>query len=208
MEVKIMNFWRKSTKVFALFSLLFLNSILINAQTVYELPSGTKIRVQMDNEINSKVSSVDDTFTMKISEPLKIRETVVLPIGTVVEGRVTEVRRASIGRKNGSLTVSIETLKLLSGEKREIKGVLVNRLTADESMPAASILTVAGGTALGAIFGSVSKAENGALLGAAIGTGAGAGVAFLRKGKDVRIKADEIFEIELTRNVTLPAQDY
>jgi hypothetical protein len=203
-----MNFWRKSTKVFALFSLLFLNSIFINAQTVYELPSGTKIRVQMDNEINSKVSSVNDTFTMKISEPLKIRETVVLPIGTVVEGRVTEVRRASIGRKNGSLTVSIETLRLLSGEKREIKGVLVNRLTADESLPAASILTVAGGTALGAIFGGVSKAENGALVGAAIGTGAGAGVAFLRKGKDVRIKADEIFEIELTRNVTLPAQDY
>lgn len=203
-----MNFWRKATKVFALFSLLFLNSIFINAQTVYDVPSGTKIRVQMDNEINSKVSSVNDTFTMKISEPLKIRDTVVLPIGTVVEGRVTEVRRASIGRKNGSLTVSIETLRLLSGEKREIKGVLVNQLTADESFPAASILTVAGGTALGAIFGGVSKAENGALVGAAIGTGAGAGVAFLRKGKDVRIKADEIFEIELTRNVTLPAQDY
>jgi hypothetical protein len=207
MEVKIMNFWRKSTKVFALFSLFFLNFISINAQTVYELPSGTKIRVQMDNEINSKVSSVNDTFTMKISEPLKVRETVVLPIGTVIEGRVTQVRRASIGRKNGSLSLAFEILRLAGGERREIKGVLVNQLTV-ESSPAASILTVAGGTALGAVFGGVSKAENGALLGAAIGTGAGAGVAFLRKGKDVRIKADEEFEIELTRNVTLPARDY
>lgn len=202
-----MNFWRKSTKIFALFSLLFLNSIFINAQTVYELPPGTKIRVQMDNEINSKISSVNDTFTMKISEPLKVRETVVLPIGTIIEGRVTEVRRASIGRKNGSLSVSFEMLRLAGGEKREIKGVLVNQLKA-ESSPAANVLTVAGGTALGAIFGSVSKAENGALLGAVIGTGAGAGAAFLRKGKDVRIKADEEFEIELTRNVTLPVQDY
>jgi hypothetical protein len=207
MEVKIMNFWRKSTKVFALFSLFFLNFISINAQTVYELPSGTKIRVQMDNEVNSKVSSVNDTFTMKISEPLKVRETVVLPIGTIIEGRVTQVRRASIGRKNGSLSLSFEMLRLAGGEKREIKGVLVNQLTV-ESSPAATILTVAGGTALGAVFGSVSKAENGALLGAAIGTGAGAGVAFLRKGKDVRIRADEEFEIELTTNVTLPARDY
>jgi hypothetical protein len=207
MEVKIMNFWRKSTKVFALFSLFFLNSIFINAQTVYELPSGTKIRVQMDNEVNSKVSSVNDTFTMKISEPLKVRETVVLPIGTIIEGRVTEVRRASMGRKNGSLSLSFEVLRLASGEKREIKGVLVNQLTA-ESSQAANILTVAGGTALGAVFGGVSKAENGVLLGAAIGTGAGAGVAFLRKGKDVRIKAEEEFEIELTRNVTLPVRDY
>lgn len=202
-----MNFWFKATKVFALFFLFFLNTISSNAQSVYELPAGTKIRVQMDNEINSKVSSVNDTFTMKISEPVKVRETVVLPIGTIIEGRVTEVKRAAIGRKNGHLQLSFETLRLVGGEKREIKGVLVNQLTA-ESSQAASILTVAGGTALGAIFGVVSKAENGALIGAGIGTGVGAGAAFLRKGKDVRIKADEKFEIELTRNVILPVQDY
>ncbi len=202
-----MNFWFKTTKVFALFSLFFLNSIFINAQSVYELPAGTKIRVRMDNEINSKVSSAGDTFTMKISEPVSIRGTVVLPIGTVIEGRVTGVKRAAIGRKNGRLTLSFEMLRLAGGEKREINGVLVNQL-AVKSSQAAGVLTVAGGTALGAIFGTVSKSNNGALIGAAIGTGAGAGVAFLRKGKDVRIKADEEFEIELTRKVVLPVQDY
>ena len=207
MEVVIMNFWRKSTKIFAFFSLFFVNSILINAQSVYELPAGTKIRIQMDNEINSKVSSAGDTFTTTISEPVKVRETVVLPIGTVIEGRVTAVKRAAIGRKNGSLTVAFETLRMTTGEKREIKGVLVNQLNA-ESSAAASVLTVAGGTAVGVIFGTVSKTNNGALIGAAIGTGAGAGIAFLQKGKDVRLKADQIFEIELTSNVSLPAQDY
>lgn len=202
-----MNFWFKPTKVFALFSLFFLNSIFINAQSVYELPAGTKIRVRMDNEINSKVSSAGDTFTMKISEPVSIRGTVVLPIGTVIEGRVTGVKRAAIGRKNGRLTLSFEMLRLAGGEKREINGVLVNQ-PAVKSSQAASVLTVAGGTALGAVFGTVSKSNNGALIGAAIGTGAGAGVAFLRKGKDVQIKADEEFEIELTRKVVLPVQDY
>ncbi|MGC2239069.1 MAG: hypothetical protein WA584_23140 [Pyrinomonadaceae bacterium] len=202
-----MNFWFKPTKIFALFSLFFLNSIFINAQSVYELPAGTKIRVRMDNEINSKVSSVNDTFTMKISEPVSIRGTVVLPIGTVIEGRVTGVKRAAIGRKNGRLTLSFEMLRLAGGEKREINGVLVNQL-AVKSSQAASVLTIAGGTALGAVFGTVSKSSNGALIGAAIGTGAGAGVAFLRKGKEVRIKADEEFEIELTRKVVLPVQDY
>jgi hypothetical protein len=207
MEVKIMDFWRKATKIFALFSLLFVNSILIKAQTVYELPAGTKIRIQMDNEINSKVSSAGDTFTATISEPVKVRGAVVLPIGTIIEGRVTKVKRASIGRKNGSLNVSFETLRMTTGEKREIKGVLVNQLKA-ESSQTEGFLTVAGGTALGAIFGTVSKAESGALIGAAIGTGAGAGIAFLRKGKNVRIKAAEEFEIELTSNVVLPARDY
>lgn len=198
---------RKTTKIFALFFLFFVNSIFIKAQSVYELPSGTKIRVQMDNEISSKVSNVNDTFTTTISEAVKIRETIVLPVGTVIEGRVTGAKRASSGSKNGSLIVAFETLRFTSGEKRDIKGVLVNPLTAGSSQTA-NVLTVAGGAAVGAILGGAAKSGNGALIGGAIGTGAGAGVAFLRKGKDVRIKNDEEFEIELTRNVILPVRDY
>jgi hypothetical protein len=198
---------RTATKIFALFFLVFLNSILINAQSIYELPPGTKIRVQMDNEISSKVSGAGDTFTTTISEPVKVRETVVLPIGTVIEGRVTKAKRASLGKKNGSLIVSFETLRFATGEKREINGVLVNPLIA-ESSQIASVLTIAGGTALGAIFGGAAKSGSGAAIGAAIGTGAGLGAVFLKKGKDVSIKNDEEFEIELTKTVILPVRDY
>ena len=70
------------------------------------------------------------------------------------------------------------------------------------------VLTILGGTALGGILGSVSNKDNGALIGAGIGAGAGTGVAFLIKGKDVKIKSDAKFEIELTKEVTLPVQDY
>jgi hypothetical protein len=211
MEVKVMNFRRKATKVFAVSFLFFANSISANAQTesasANELQAGTKIRVRMDNEINSKVSSADDTFTVTITEPVRVGETVVLPIGTVIEGRITKVNRAAIGGKNGSLALSFDTLRLANGEKREMIGVLLNQLTA-ESSQTANVLTVIGGTAIGAVFGTVSKAQNGALIGAALGTGAGAGVAFLKKGKDVRIKADEEFEIELTKTIVLPVRDY
>jgi hypothetical protein len=205
-----MNIWLITTKVFAFFSLLFVIFILANAQTdssIYQLQSGTKIRVRMDNEINSKVSSENDTFTAKISEPLKVRESVVLPIGTIIEGRVTKVRRAALGGKSGSLEVSFESLRSLDGTKQRIEGALVNRLTA-ESSSTETAMTIAGGTALGGIIGAVSKTQNGALIGAGIGAGAGTGIAFLRKGKDVKIKTDEEFEIELTKDVTLPVEDY
>jgi hypothetical protein len=205
-----MNIWLITTKVFAFFSLLFVIFISANAQTdssIYQLQSGTRIRVRMDNEINSKVSSENDTFTAKISEPLKVRESVVLPIGTIIEGRVTKVRRAAVGGKSGSLEVSFESLRSLEGVKQKIEGALVNRLTG-ESSSTATALTIIGGTALGGIIGAVSKAQNGALSGAGIGAGAGTGIAFLRKGKDVKIKTDEEFEIELTKDVTLPVEDY
>jgi len=205
-----MKFWRMATKIFAFFSLLFAGFFSADAQpesSIYELQAGTKMLVQMDNEINSKVSSVNDTFTTKVAAPIVVRETVVLPTGTIIEGRVIKVRPASAGGKGGSLTVSFEMLRLANGDKREIAGVLVKQLKA-ESSQSANVLAIIGAAALGGIFGAVSKAENGALIGAGIGAGAGTGIALLRKGKDVSIKADEKFEIELTKKVTLPVPDF
>ena len=93
----------------------------VNAQNNYELPSGTKFRVRMDNEINSKVSSKDDTFTATVFEPVRISETVVLPVGTVIEGRITKVRRASAGNKNGEMEVRFETMRFTEGENARSK---------------------------------------------------------------------------------------
>lgn len=207
-----MKVWRMPTKIFAFFYLLFVSLIFTQAQTaddssVYDLQTGTKIRVSMDNEINSKVSNVDDTFTTTISEPVSVRGTVVIPIGTIVEGRVIKVDPASVGGQNGNLEIKFETLKFATGEKRDIEAVLVKELKA-KSSNTTKVLTIIGGTALGGILGSVSKSDSGALIGAGIGAGAGTGVAYLIKGKNVRIKTDEKFDIELTREVTLPVQDY
>jgi hypothetical protein len=203
-----MNFRRQTTKVFAFLFLFFASLLAARSQdSIYQLEAGTKIRVSMDNEINSEVAGAGDTFTTKIAEPVRVRETIVLPVGTVIEGRVTKVERAASGGKGGSLSVRFETLRFENGEKREIEGVLVNELKAASSQKT-SILAVFGGTAIGALLGAVSKAENGALIGAGIGAGAGTGVALVRKGKNVRIKTDEKFEIELKKQVTLPVQDY
>lgn len=201
-----MNCLKPATKIF--FLSFFLLSAVNFPQSIYELPSGTKIHLRMDNEINSEVSSLNDTFTATIAEPVKVRESVILPVGTVVEGRVTRVKRASAGGQSGEMEVEFEEIRLINGAKREIDGVLVNELKAEPASATRNVLSIIGGAALGAIIGAVSKAENGALIGAGIGAGAGTGVALMQKGKDVRIKAEEKFEIKLTKNVTLPAEDF
>ena len=203
-----MNFRRLTTKIFAFLFLFFAGFLHLNAQnSIYELEPGTKIRVSMDNEISSEVASVNDTFTTTIAEPVRVRETIVLPIGTVIEGRITQVERASGGGKGGKLSVKFETIRFESGEKREIEGVLTNELKAARAHKE-SWLAVIGGTALGAALGSISKTGSGALIGAGIGAGAGTGIALARKGKNVRIRTDEKFENQLTKQVTLPVLDY
>lgn len=202
-----MNLTRATTEIFVLSFLLFSFTVSNQAQSIYELEAGTKIRVQMDNEINSEVSSVDDTFTTVVAEPLTVRNIVVLTAGTVIEGRVTKVTRAEIGGKKGELEVRFETIRFPDGVKRGIEGVLVEELEAGWSLKT-GIISVIAGTAFGAVIGAVSKSDNGVLIGAGVGAGVGTSVALLQRGKNVRIKSDERFEIKLTKNVTLPVKDF
>lgn len=203
-----MNVWLMRTKIFAFLFLIFGSFIVARAQTdsIYQLQVGTTFRLEMDNEINSKIARVNDTFTATVAAPLMKRETVVLPIGTMIEGRVTKVRRAGFGGRGGILEVSFQTIRFADGAKREIEGVLTEQLKA-ESPQTANALTILGGTALGGILGAAFKG-GGALVGAGIGAGAGTGVSLFRKGKDLSIKADEQFEIKLTKAVNLPVRDF
>lgn len=203
---------KKPTLFFALIlTLFFVNPILNWAQTdgpsIYELKPGTKITVKMETEINSESSTKDDTFLVKVAKPLVVRGVTVLSIDETIEGRVTNAKSAGAGGKNGKLEVIFETLKLDGGKTRKIEAVLVKRLEMKSSQTK-SVLAILGGTAIGGILGAITKSNKGALIGAGIGAGAGTGAALLRKGKEVRIKTDETFEIELTKSVTLPAQGF
>ena len=195
-------------KLTALLLLIFANSVLLYAQpdSIYRLPAGTRITLKLDAEINSKISSVNDTFLATIAKPVKVREAVVLPIGTVVEGRVRAVKTAAGGSQSGSLDVVFETIKFPI-ETSRIEGTMIKPLSAKTSN-AFTFFTVLGGAAIGAAIGAATRTAAGALIGGAAGAGAGAAVAFARKGKDVRLRKDQEFEIELKKEVMLPVLDY
>ena len=170
-----MNRFAAVGKLTLLSLLIFANSFLLLAQSdsIYRLPSGTKITVKMDAEINSQVASVNDTFLATVAKPVAIRESVVVPIGTVIEGRVLKVAPAAGGGRGGKLEVVFETLKI-SGETRRIEGVPLAPMRAASS-GTSTFLSIVGGVAVGAILGAVSRADRGTLIGAGIGAGAGDG---------------------------------
>lgn len=199
---------RLTTKVFALFLLIFAGFTVAKAQdSIYELAAGTRIKVQMDSEISSDVARVDDTFTTTVTEPVMIRGAVALPVGTVIEGRVLKVEPAASGGRPGMLGVRFETIRFASGAKRAIAGNMIIREKSSSSS-LTGILAIIGGTAAGAIIGGAAKSSTGAVIGAGIGAGAGTGIALARRGKNYRIRTKEKFEIELTQNVTLPVTEF
>lgn len=185
--------------------LIFANAGLAQADSIYRLPAGTRISVRLDAELSSRVASVNDTFLAMVAKPVVVRETVVVPEDTVLEGRVTKVSRAAGGLKNGKLDVVFETLRISRTERR-IEAEIVTAFTPPSSGTVDAI-SILGGTIVGALVGSRSSAS-GALIGAGVGAGAGSGIALLRKGKEMKIPKGEEFEIELKKEVVLPVLDY
>jgi hypothetical protein len=188
--------------------LIFANSSILSAQpdSLYRLPAGTRIRLTLDSEISTRFSSLNDTFFASVVKPVVIRDTVVLPAGTIVEGRISKVSRPGSGGQNGRLDVRFETLKI-SNETRPIDGVMISKVRADSSS-SFRVLSVLGGAVAGAVAGAVSGSGSGALIGAGVGAGAGTGIALFKKGKHARIRKDEVIEIELRTAVMLPVLDY
>lgn len=205
-----MSSYLKIAKIFAFLTLIFTGftqAVPAQSDSIYRLPAGTRIRLKMDDPISSDIAAVNDTFTTTIAKAVVVRNAVVIPAGTVVEGRIVKARAASSGGQSGELEILLETIKLSEGEIRRIEGVPVNRLKPGSS-GTATLLSIAGGTVLGAVIGAATKSGSGALIGAGVGAGAGTGVALLRKGKDITLKRSQEFEIELKQEVLLPIQDY
>ena len=203
-----MNRFAIVVKFTVLSLLIFANSTILFGQpdSIYRLPAGTHIRLKLDAEINSKSASVDDTFLAIVSKPISVRDTIVLPAGVVVEGRVSSVVQAAAGGQNGDLVLVFERLNT-SNDKRLIDGVMIAPIFAKASRTF-SILSILGGLGGGAAVGGVAGSSRGTLIGAGVGAGIGTGLALLRKGKDARLRKGAEVEIELKKGVLLPVLDY
>lgn len=174
--------------------------------SVYRLPEGTRLTLKLDAELNSGVSSVNDTFVATVAKPIIVQKQTLVPVGTRVEGRVVKVSPAARGGKGGTLDVAFETI-WFSETSRHMSGVLVDPLKPHSSRTY-NLLSVFGGAAAGALLGSLAGSGKGALIGGGLGAGTGAGVALFTKGEEVRIPKDREFEIELKKEVILPVIDY
>ncbi len=199
-----------STKVFAVTTLIFLSFSSLSAQperSIYGLPAGTRIKVRMDTEINSKVSRVNDTFIVRVVEPVMNRGVEMIPKGAIIDGRILKGSSAAYGGYDGVLEVDFVTLRLNRNDAIVIDAGPAKRIAAP-SRTLFKVATISGLTAAGALVGSAMNSRSGTVVGAAIGGGSGSLIAFGRKGSDVKIKTNQEFEIVLKKEAVLPPKEF
>ncbi len=167
-----------------------------------ELREGTLLRARIREGLSTATTSVGSKWTAELTSAVENRGRVVLPVGSVMEGRVTQVHGGK--RISGAAVLHLEpkSVVLPDGTRYSVRAQLIdadeggsqNRVNSEGTIKrrehGKETLAVVGGvTGTAAVAGALV----GGGVGAAVGAGIGAGV-----GTIVWLKED--------RQATLPAQ--
>jgi hypothetical protein len=166
-----------------------------------EIPDGTLVKVKLREELSTLTTRPGTKFTAEVSEPVMRDGRVIVPVGAVLEGRVTWVRGGK--RIGGAAAIHLEprTVMLPDGSeyvlraraidtsswdntKVDSEGTIMKRENKKRNVGVMG-LTAGGGMAAGAMIAGVP----GALIGAGVGAGVST-VVWLRQDRQAVLPKD------------------
>jgi Protein of unknown function (DUF2846) len=74
------------------------------------VPAGTVVRVELADEVSTKVRKTGDTFAIRLSEPLIVKGRIVVPAGATGVGKVIDASKPGMGGKAAKIVLSAQYL--------------------------------------------------------------------------------------------------
>ena len=182
------------------------------AQTA--LPTGTAVKMKLETTLATFSSKAGDPFSARVTEPVVIGGTTVIPIGATVEGRVTKASEPR--RIAGRPTVAIfpEHLILPNGDRLMLNASLVDTnarhgtdVNTEGQFKGAGhdgkdLTEVGMGTGGGMLVGGLAGGGKGFLIGGAIGATVTV-THWLGKHRSAMLPAGTELVMELSRPMTM-----
>jgi hypothetical protein len=171
------------------------------------VPAGTVIPVTLTSRINTKNAKDGDGIYGRTAFPITVDNKIVIPEGSNVSGKVTEIKRPGRVKGKAELTLTFQTLVLPSGITVPLYTSLRGAGGAGERKGEATVQgesskgedakTVGTTTATGGLIGAVGHGGKGAAVGGAGGAAVGAAAVLLTRGKDLVLEPGTTIEIVL-----------
>ncbi len=194
-------------------TLLLLLAVLMAAQTGSPVPAGTALMVRLDTTLATFSNRVGDPFQAKLTQPVVVNGSTLIPVGATVEGRVTKVNEPR--RISGKPTIGIlpEAVILPTGERYFLDATLVDTNIKGTDVSAEGqfkgtghdrrdTLELGGGTAGGMLVGGLIGGGPGVLIGGAVGASATT-VHWLSKHRSATLPAGTELTLELNRPMAM-----
>ena len=173
-----------------------------------EISEGTLLRVKMLTDLSTATTAPGTKFTAEVMEAITNKGRVIIPIGSVLEGQVTEVHAGKRISGAASLHLEPKSVTLPDGTMYVIHAQLIdttlNSFNVDREGTlkrkdqvkkdlAVAALTTGGGAAAGALLGG----GVGAVVGAGVGAGAST-VMWLKQERQANLTKDSRLVFSLT----------
>jgi len=172
------------------------------APAKYTIPAGTALSVRLIDPVDTSRNHVGDTFRGSLSAPIRLNGDVLVPAGSDVEGRITEI--SSAGKFTGHPEIALALSKLtFRGETYALQTDEYSRTESGRGKGTAE--TVGGGSALGAIIGALAGGGKGAAIGAVAGAGAGGVARAAEKTPKISLPSESVLSFSLQQPLTVTA---
>jgi hypothetical protein len=193
-------------------------SVSANDSSQLKIPSGTKVPLALKQSVSTKNAREGDAVYAVTTFPVVINDRIVIPAGTYVQGRISNVKRAGHVKGRAEVLMHFSTLIYPSGYTVVLPGAVENVPGAEktsmkdeegtirqDSQSGEKAKTVATAAGTGALVGGLSNGAKGGLIGAGVGGAVGTAIGLFSRGSDVRMDAGTTLEMVIQREVPLDA---
>jgi hypothetical protein len=157
---------------------------------------------------------VGDKFTATVTVPVYVNGRTIIPAGSIIEGRVTQVTPAKRMNRSGTIAIDFDELVFPNGTAVGLMGILTSedpetrRRIDDESRVSAGgskrpAVFIGGGGAIGAVLGGIAGGGKGAAVGGAVGAGAGVASILLSKGEEAEVPSGTPFGVQIKQALVI-----
>lgn len=182
----------------------------------YTLWAGAELRFRLSETLTTSRNHVGDRFSAVVNHAVMLNGQTLIPAGSLVEGRIMEVKRPGRFRGVGRMRITPDRISLPSGKSYDVSAELVGvymaegvRVGDDEGLLKGpnsrrrDAMGVAVGGAVGAGVGALTGAVGTGLLGGAV---VGWVSRLATRGQDLVLPAGTELAFELTRPVRISQQ--
>jgi hypothetical protein len=162
------------------------------------IPTGTLLRVRLDEDLGSKISQPGQSFTATVADGIVANGRTVIPRGARAHGTVVDAK--PLGRFKGGALLELRLDRVQTNEGRyPVSTSTVTRTEQGKGKRTAGF--AGGGGALGAIIGGLAGGGKGALIGGLAGAGAGTAGTALTGNKQIVLPAETLVTFRLEHSV-------
>jgi hypothetical protein len=182
------------------------------------VPTGTRLPLVLHNAITTRNAHPGDPVYLETLFPIVIKDRILIPAGTYVQGEIEEARRPGKVKGQGEVRMRLNSMILPNGYTVDFNAVPTNAGTGGnestdpegkikgDTNKGGDVGTVVKSTGVGAGIGAIaSQSAKGAGIGAGIGAAVGLATVLLTRGPELELPRGTTVDVILDRTLYLDA---